>query len=227
MQKYSITLLIFLSLAVSLSGCGGFVTPPKSMVPPEYVKPTAKNGGVTEKPIPGSIWSGNGSSANLFSDNRALGLNDIVTIIVNNQTQAQDSSGTTLNKNSTGQGSFAFGDLSTSKPTGYSGSNVESFTGGGGVAENGQISTTIEAQIVKVYPNGNFELKGEREVSMNGETRYILIKGVVRPTDISPANTVLSNQIANIRIWINGQGPVNWQQRPGWLYHILNFLWPF
>ncbi|MHB1680482.1 MAG: flagellar basal body L-ring protein FlgH [bacterium] len=224
-NKIIFAVIMLISLSFVLSGCSGNITPPKSMIPPTYVKPTAKNS-IIHKKIAGSLWTGTSGGSNLFTDNTAFTLNDIVTIIVNDQTQAQDTSGTTLSKNSSGQGSFSFGS-STSKPTGYQGSNVESFNGGGGVAESGQIYTTIEAQVVKVYPNGNLELKGERKVSMNRETRYILIKGIVRPIDISPGNTVLSSQIANEKIWINGEGPVNWQQSPGWLYRILNFLWPF
>ena len=224
-NKIIITAIMLISLSFALSGCAGNITPPKSMVPPTYVKPTAKNS-IIHKQIAGSLWTGTSAGSNLFTDNTAFTLNDIVTIIVNDQTQAQDASGTTLSKNSSGQGSFSFGS-STSKPTGYNGSNVESFNGGGGVSDSGQIYTTIEAQVVKVYPNGNLELKGERIVSLNREKRYILIKGIVRPIDISPGNTVLSSQIADERIWINGQGPVNWQQSPGWLYRILNFLWPF
>lgn len=227
MKKYLlISSALILLLPVFLSGCGG-LTPPKSMVPPNYVKPTAKNGGAQSKPILGSLWDGSDSGTNLYSDNIAYKLNDIVTIIVNDQTQVSDSSGTVLSKNSSGTGSIAFGSLSAAKPTGYAGSNVESFNGGGGVAESGQISTTIEAQVVKVFPNGNVELKGEREVSVNGETRYLLIKGIVRPIDISPGNIVLSSQIADARVWINGKGYVNKQQSPNWLYRVMNYIWPF
>ena len=217
--------IMITGLSFTLSGCAGNITPPKSMIPPTYVKPTAKNS-IIHKKIAGSLWTGSASESNLFTDNTAFTLNDIVTIIVNDQTSAQDSSGTTLSKNSSGTGSFSFGS-STSKPTGYSGSNVESFDGGGGVTDSGQISTTIEAQVVKVYPNGNLELKGERIVSLNREKRYILIKGIARPVDITPANTIISSQLADERIWINGQGPVNWQEGAGWLYRIMNFLWPF
>ncbi len=224
-NKIIFTAIMLVSLSFALSGCAGNITPPKSMIPPTYVKPTAKNS-IIHKNIAGSLWTGTSSGANLFTDNTAFTLNDIVTIIVNDQTSAQDSSGTTLSKNSSGQGSFSFGS-STSKPTGYSGSNVESFNGGGGVSDSGQISTTIEAQVVKVYPNGNLELKGEREVSLNREKRYILVKGIARPVDITPANTIISSQLADERIWINGQGPVNWQQGTGWLYRLMNFLWPF
>lgn len=223
-SKYIFIVLFFSIVVISLAGCG--IEPPKSMVPPAYVKPTAKNGGVKSKPVIGSLWSGSQNSSNLYTDNTAYRLNDIVTIIVDDQTQAADTSGTTLSKNSTGQGSFSFGS-STSKPTGYSGSNVESFNGGGGVAESGQINTTIEANVVKVYPDGNLEIKGEREVSMNGQTRYILIEGTIRPIDISPGNTVLSTQIANERIWMNGKNVGYGQTTPGWLYKIMNFLWPF
>ncbi len=217
---------LILLLPVFLSGCGG-VTPPKSMIPPSYIKPTAENGGIQGKPVLGSLWTGTGYGTNLYSDNVAFKLNDTVTIIVNDQTQVNDSSGTVLSHNSSGTGSIAFGTLSSAKPTGYAGSNAESFNGGGGVAESGQISSTIQAQVVRVFPNGNVELKGESHVSVNGETRYLLIKGIVRPIDISPGNTVLSSQIADARIWINGKGYVNNQQSPNWLYKIMEDIWPF
>ncbi len=214
-----------LLLSFILTGCG--VHPPKSMIPPTYVKPTARNGGIQGKPALGSLWTGTGTGTNLYADNVAFKLNDIVTIIVNDQTQVQDSSGTALSHNSSGTGEFAFGTLSTSKPTGYEGSNAETFNGGGGVAETGQISSVIQAQVVKVFPNGNIELKGERKVSVNGETRFLLIKGIARPIDISPANTILSSQIADERIWINGRGYVNSSQSPNWLYKIMQDIWPF
>ena len=225
--KIFLALTIFFAglLPLMLTGCG--VQPPKSMIPPTYVKPTAKNGGLQSKPVLGSLWSGTGSGTNLYSDNVAFRLNDTVTIIVDDQTQVSDSSGTSLSHNSTGTGEFAFGTLSTSKPTGYEGSNDETFNGGGGVAESGQINSTIQAQVVKVFPNGDVELKGEREVSVNGETRYLLIKGIARPIDISPANTVLSTQLADERIWINGRGYVNSSQSPNWLYKIMQDIWPF
>lgn len=226
-KKYLlISSFLVLSLSVFLSGCGG-VTPPKSMVPPGYVKPTAQNGGIQSKPILGSLWTGTGNGTNFYSDNVAFRLNDTVTIIVNDQTQVNDSSGTVLSHNSSGTGSIAFGSIATAKPTGYVGSNAESFNGGGGVSELGQISSVIQAQVVKVFPNGNVELKGESHISVNGETRYLLVKGIVRPIDISPANTVLSSQIADARIWINGKGYVNNQQSPNWLFKIMEDIWPF
>jgi flagellar L-ring protein precursor FlgH len=222
----SLILASALLMPLILSGCGG-ATPPKSMIPPTYVKPTAENGGMQGKPPLGSLWTGTGTGTNLYTDNVAFKLNDTVTIIVNDQTQVNDSSATALSHNSSGLGSIAFGSLSTAKPTGYNGSNVETFNGGGGVAESGQISSVIQAQVVKVYPNGNVELKGEREISVNGETRYLLIKGIARPIDISPANTILSSQISDERIWINGRGYVNSSQSPNWLYKIMQDIWPF
>lgn len=226
-KKWLFLSLIFLVSAFSLSGCGGGLNPPKSMIPPTYVKPTVKNGGIKSKPVAGSLWSGSQHGINLYSDNVAYKLNDIVTVIINNKTNVQNSSGTILSKNSSGEGNVAFGSLATSKPTGYKGANVESFNGGGKVTESGQISTVIETQVDKVFPNGNLEIKGERKIFVNGETRYILIEGVIRSADISSDNTILSSQIANPKIWINGKGPVEWQQGQGWLYRLMNFIWPF
>ena len=236
LNKNNLLVLAAVLLPLVLAGCG--VHPPKSMIPPTYVKPTAQNGGIQGKPALGSLWTGTGTGTNLYTDNTAFKLNDTVTIIVNDQTQVQDSSGTVLSHQSSGQGSIAFGDVPTASPyqapsgtpaspTSYQGSGSESFNGGGGVAVSGQINSTIQAQVVKVFPNGNVELKGERKIFVNGETRYLLIKGIVRPIDISPANTVLSSQIADERIWINGKGYINNSQSPNWLYKIMQDIWPF
>ena len=51
---------------------------------------------------------------------------------------------------------------------------------------------TISVTIVRVYPNGNLEVKGQRKLEYNSGTEYLRLSGVVRPDDISSSNTISS-----------------------------------
>jgi len=59
---------------------------------------------------------------------------------------------------------------------------------------------------------------------INGEEQTIFIKGIVRPSDISPDNSVLSYNIAEAQIIFNGKGRINNSQSPGWLTKFLHWI---
>jgi flagellar L-ring protein precursor FlgH len=81
--------------------------------------------------------------------------------------------------------------------------------------------------VVEVFPNGNLLLQGEREILVNGERQFVTVRGVARPHDISPENTILSGQIAQLELELSGKGIVSEAQHPGILYKVLSGLWPF
>ncbi len=63
---------------------------------------------------------------------------------------------------------------------------------------------------------------------VNSENQVITLRGVVRPADLSNANTVLSDNVAQMELKINGRGVVNDAiHRPMFLYRLLLGLLPF
>ena len=62
---------------------------------------------------------------------------------------------------------------------------------------------------------------------VNNETQILILQGMVRPEDISPANVVLSTAIADAKIVYTGRGIIADKQRPGWFIQILDLIWPF
>jgi flagellar L-ring protein precursor FlgH len=86
------------------------------------------------------------------------------------------------------------------------------------------MSAQIPARVVRVLDNGSLVIEGRRAIVVNDETQILTISGVVRPEDISAANTVHSSQIADAEIQMTGRGVLSEAQRPGLLYRLLDWL---
>ena len=86
---------------------------------------------------------------------------------------------------------------------------------------------TVSCNVTKVHDNGNIDIEGTKRVTVNREDSKIYIKGTVRSRDVSPANTILSTQIADAEIELKGKGPLWNNQRRGLLTKILDWFSPF
>lgn len=64
----------------------------------------------------------------------------------------------------------------------------------------------VSVVVVDVQPNGNLVVAGTRVVQIDDETKTLKISGLVRPLDVTPANTVTSSQVADARVSLTGEG---------------------
>ncbi len=55
-----------------------------------------------------------------------------------------------------------------------------------------RLTGSISAVVVDVMQNGNLIVFGEKQLELNEGSEYIRVRGVIRPEDIQPNNTVLS-----------------------------------
>jgi flagellar L-ring protein precursor FlgH len=90
-----------------------------------------------------------------------------------------------------------------------------------------QLKTSISCVVTQVMDNGNVSIEGEKTVSMNREDCRLLVRGMVRTRDVSPANTVDSRQVANATISLKGKGPLWNNQRRGLITRFLDWFSPF
>ena len=81
--------------------------------------------------------------------------------------------------------------------------------------------------VVRIFENGNMGILGQKELILNNGKEYIRVSGIVRPEDISAANVVSSNRLADAQISYTGAGDVADTAKPGWLSKALRAVSPF
>jgi flagellar L-ring protein precursor FlgH len=107
-------------------------------------------------------------------------------------------------------------------------SGESELQGQGETSRESVLTTTVSARVTHVLPNGNMVVEGSKDVMVNSERQLVAIRGVIRWNDLTPANMIRSDRIANLEIRVNGKGVVgDAVRRPNFLYRLLLGLLPF
>jgi flagellar L-ring protein precursor FlgH len=206
-------------------------TPPQPTLD-DYVKEVTQRWHQSSNATPGSLFIPNGRLADSVRDVRASQMYDLVTIVVLDNSTATSTGVTNTARKSTLAASITA--LAGPKsPTGAlanlaNTSNNTQLQGQGSTSRGTTLSTTVTAEVTAVLPNGNLVVKGQKDITVNGEKQVITLQGIVRPEDLSPVNSVPSNSVARMEIQVNGKGVVNDAvKRPFVLYRVLMGLLPF
>ncbi len=175
----------------------------------------------------GAIYST--SSPGLFSsDKRAHQVGDILTVQLSetfNSTKSVTSQ--SAKEDSIGAEAGPTGFLRNFAGLGGSVSKTNSFKGSGSASQSNSLTGFISATVVKVYPNGNLEIKGQKRLRLTDGSEYIRLSGIVRPQDINASNTVSSNLIAEAQIEYVGSGTLSNESKPGWGSKFVRAISPF
>jgi len=181
---------------------------------------------------PGSLYFPTGRLGDGVRDVRASQVYDLVTIVVLDNSSAV-STGVTKTARQSSVAAAVTSLAGPKSPTGAlanlaNASNNTQLQGQGTTSRGTTISTNVTAEVTAVLPNGNLVVKGQKDISVNGEKQVITIQGIVRPDDLSPVNEVFSARVARLEILVNGKGVVNDAvKRPFVLYRLLLGLLPF
>ena len=226
----------------SLSACAGMPFTKKPQAPAvQPVRQQVYNQQARQKKDPtvgAGLWSANGYRG-LFQDLRAAQIGDLVTVNIVETSKANKKANTKSGRQSSIEAgiSNAMGWETKLEKLGvkgsydnenlFKGSMKNDFSGSGETSRDESMTASITARVIDVMPDGNLLIRGSREIKVNNETQFITLSGLIRPSDISPDNTVLSSYIADAKIAYTGSGPISDKQRPGWLTRTLDFVWPF
>jgi flagellar L-ring protein FlgH len=183
-------------------------------------------------PSQGAIWTDTGRLTRMTTDVRAMRPNDLISVVVE-ENLAASTDGTVKNQRASSAHSGISGLLGTLH-TGNALQNLitqssnNALDAQGASATNSSLSTTFGGQVIDVLPNGMLVIEAARQVEFSQQTQTIVLRGLVRPEDISQQNQVLSTAISSLELEVKGKGIVNdytRRQNPlvRWLQQILVF----
>ncbi len=85
----------------------------------------------------------------------------------------------------------------------------------------------IACTVVDVRPNGNLVIEGRRVIRNNEDVWEYYVAGEIRAKDVLPNNTILSENVADLRIHKRELGHVRDGYRRGWMMQWLDQIQPF
>jgi flagellar L-ring protein precursor FlgH len=189
--------------------------------------PAPVNGG-----SPGSLWSSSALLSDLARDLRASRIDDLVTIQVTEKADASSTGDTKTSRQSNVKSNVAsvFGAAALKHPLANLAnlSTANALQGQGATTRQTALTTTLSARVTNVLPNGYLVVEGHKDTMINSERQIVAVRGVIRPSDLGPGNTIPSDRLAQLELRINGKGVVGDAiRRPNILYRILLGILPF
>lgn len=190
---------------------------------------------------PGSLFAASQEDT-LFADSRARRVGDIVVVKLVENTKAQNKAETTADKTTNnnyqvnamfGQSKYGFlplvgvGPLASVGSPALNTSSASDLDATGNTKRENYVTSSLAARVLRVLPGGLLQIEGAREIRVNEETEYMVVRGMIRAKDVSSDNSIYSTQIADASIEYYGEGVLADKQKPGWFTRLMDNIWPF
>lgn len=208
-----------LAAATLLTGCASRV-PLAAPAADPFDLPQAQ---AARRGVSGGVFGADALS--LTSDARAFRVGDVVTVLLQETTQASKRAGTSFSKGSTVAVDPVTALGKTFGKTGIGLNADRSFQGDATSTQQNALSGAVTVIVQEVMPNGLLRVAGEKRVQLNQGDEFLRLKGYLRAADIDSENQVSSLRVANARIAYSGQGTLADANSPGWLTRF--FTGPF
>lgn len=220
----AIKMLLAASVSLLLAACNSI--PPTNVHQPMTARPAPAP---LPQATPGAIYSV-GNVTPLFEMKRARNVGDILTIQINEKTNATKKGNTKGERKQTNE--FSLPILAGLPGKSFLGSSLSAssehkFDGKGESNASDTFTSTITVTVIEVFSNGNLLVSGEKQIGLNHEDEFIRFSGVVDPGTIGFGNSVSSVQVADARIEYRGSGAVDSSQLMGWLAKFFLSFLPF
>lgn len=225
-MKWLTSSVVVLLAASVLAGCS---------MRPEFAPPEPNDAAYAPPPLDYSLPEAADGSLyrhqymmTLFQDRRAYRVGDVLTILLNEETQSSKKADTKYDKGSS---------VNFAAPT--FGTNViedlavgidanRAFDGSAASSQGNKLEGAITVTVHEVLPNGVLRIRGEKWIRLNQGDEFIRLTGIVRVDDVDRHNQVSSLRIGDARITYSGRGALADSNAAGWLSQFFNSPWvPF
>lgn len=217
---------VLLLLLVAMAAC--HTAPPRiesfsASEPADVTPQAAANGAIYQE----------GHDVPLFENSVAHRIGDVLTIVLEEKTDASKSASTTTAKKTKAD---MAGPTVLGRPVTINGTevlagsmnNASSFDGSGDSKQSNALTGSISVTIARRLANGNLLVRGQKWIAINQGREFVRIQGIVRPIDIAPDNTVSSSRVADANISYGSQGVLAAANSKSWLARFFDSKWlPF
>lgn len=231
--------LVVIFILVVFSACTSISEPKLAFEKPDIQIPKKSPEPRKNK---GSLYSMQGTS--LFADKKDLQVGDIIQIIVSEDLTSKSNNKRELSStrdNKLGGGLMAATGTNTLSGTVANAADKlntnlgVNFGTNSSSADKGSVKTqldetfdtTISAIIEETYQNGNYYIKGSKEMLIEGQKQKIIVSGVIRPYDITSDNSINSAQIADLKLLYDKDGVESDILETPWGLRFIRAIWPF
>jgi flagellar L-ring protein precursor FlgH len=221
------TVLVSVLLSLGIAGCASqqIAGPTPEFAP---VIPQPK---IADSLPTGSIYNV-GHSDSWFGEKKSYQVGDVITVVLN---ESLDADASATNSASRTTKNDVLSPLQLAKwgsKGGLFSEDMKTETevtadGTGSTGQSANFTGTMTAQVVDIYPNGNLLIRGEKIVNFSSGSEVVQVKGIIRPQDVQPDNTVQSKRLASAQITYKGVGSNANAQRVPWGTNLIFSLWPF
>jgi flagellar L-ring protein precursor FlgH len=217
-------------LAANMTACTG-VMPPQAMSHSPQFEPVYPVQNTRQTMATGAIYVGRQSDS-WFGKGRNYQVGDVITVLLNESTQAARTQNGTITRDSsntlipTGLQNYGAGLGGFMKGVNLTGGSV-SNKGTGAADQQASLNGSVAVAVVEVMANGNLVLRGEKQLALTEGSEIIQVSGIIRPDDVAPNNTVQSRRLANAQIAYRGSGDLANATKAGWGTSALLKIWPF
>ena len=230
---------ILIFIVVIFSACSAISEPELAFEKPEIQIPKKSPEPRKNK---GSLYSMQGTS--LFADKKDLQVGDIIQIVISEDLTSKSNNKrelTSTRANSLGgglagaTGTNSLGGVTSNVANKLNANLGVDFSTNSSTSDKGKVNTqldetfatTISAIIEETYQNGNYYIKGKKEMLIEGQRQEIIVSGVIRPYDISSDNSINSSQIADLKLLYDKNGTESDILETPWGLKFMRAIWPF
>jgi flagellar L-ring protein precursor FlgH len=223
----------FFSLMISVLTLAGCAAQQVAGPSPEYA-PVVPQPKIASSVPTGSIFSPSNADS-WFGEKKTYQVGDVITVLLSESMNGSASATNEASRETSTDVLTAAQIARIGSPGGLlldsqNGTPIDttvSSSGSGATGQSASLTGTMTAQVLEVFPNGNLMIRGEKIVNFSTGSEVIQVKGIIRPQDIQPDNTVQSKRIASAQISYKGTGQNANASRTPWGTNLLMAIWPF
>ena len=186
-------------------------------------------------PLPatrGSLWVDSGPFSLIAADYKSFHPGDLVIIHLLDNFTATTNGENKQSRQFGAQSSVTqlLGQLATNNrlQSLLNATSSHSLDGKGQSSMSSNVQLNLAAQVMEVLPNGVLVIQAARDITLGNDRQTVYVRGLVRPGDLAPDNSVPSTSISDLQVEIKGKGAVaDATRQPNFIVNLLLKLLTF